>query len=121
MAQQNFDSRLRQKSSSSVHIPPVKSRTLLLLEVLLGEFAFPGVVTMIPGAYAFRAYIGCVQIMQGGTSAPLPLVTETLALIVTCLLMVAAIAIGIAAPLIPIEISPGFCGTSTHTWSDSCA
>jgi uncharacterized membrane protein YjjB (DUF3815 family) len=58
---------------------------------------------MIPGAYAFRACIGCVQIMQGGTTAPLPVVTETLALIATCLLMVAAIAIGIAAPLIPIE------------------
>jgi uncharacterized membrane protein YjjP (DUF1212 family) len=66
-------------------------------------FAFPGVVAMIPGAYAFRAWIGCVQIMQGGKSAPLPVVTETLALIATCLLMVAAIAVGIAAPLIPIE------------------
>ena len=66
-------------------------------------FAFPGVVAMIPGAYAFRAYIGCVQIMQSGTTAPIRVVTETLALIVTCLLMVAAIAIGIAAPLIPIE------------------
>jgi uncharacterized membrane protein YjjP (DUF1212 family) len=64
-------------------------------------FAFPGVVAMVPGAYAFRAWVGCVEIVHTGALAPTPLVTETLALIATCLLMVAAIAIGIAAPMIP--------------------
>jgi uncharacterized membrane protein YjjP (DUF1212 family) len=63
-------------------------------------FAFPGVVAMVPGAFAFRAVIGYLQIVQAGAAAATPVVTETLALAVTCLLMVAAIAVGIAAPLI---------------------
>ena len=63
-------------------------------------FAFPGVVAMIPGAFAFRVVIGCLQIVGAGAAAATALVTETLALAVSCLLMVAAIAVGIAAPLI---------------------
>ncbi len=63
-------------------------------------FAFPGVVAMIPGAFAFRVVIGCLQIVEAGAAAATALVTETLALSVSCLLMVAAIAVGIAAPLI---------------------
>ena len=63
-------------------------------------FAFPGVVAMIPGAFAFRVVIGCLQIVEAGATAATALVTETLALAVSCLLMVAAIAVGIAAPLI---------------------
>jgi len=63
-------------------------------------FAFPGVVAMIPGAFAFRIVIGCLQIIEAGATAATALVTETLALAISCLLMVAAIAIGIAAPLI---------------------
>jgi uncharacterized membrane protein YjjP (DUF1212 family) len=63
-------------------------------------FAFPGVVAMIPGAFAFRVVIGCLQIVEAGAAAATTLVTETLALSVSCLLMVAAIAVGIAAPLI---------------------
>ncbi|MBV9643716.1 MAG: threonine/serine exporter family protein [Verrucomicrobia bacterium] len=63
-------------------------------------FAFPGVVAMIPGAFAFRAVIGCLQIVNAGAVAPTSLLAETLALAATCLLMIAAIAVGIAAPLI---------------------
>ena len=48
----------------------------------------------------FRAVIGYLQIVETGAAAPTALVTETLALSVTCLLVVAAIAIGIAVPLI---------------------
>jgi uncharacterized membrane protein YjjB (DUF3815 family) len=55
---------------------------------------------MIPGAFAFRVVIGCLQIVAAGAAAATTLVTETLALSVSCLLMVAAIAVGIAAPLI---------------------
>ena len=65
-------------------------------------FAFPGVVAMITGAFAFRAVIGCLQIVHTGADAATALVTETLALAATCLLMVAAIAVGIVAPLILI-------------------
>jgi uncharacterized membrane protein YjjP (DUF1212 family) len=59
-------------------------------------FAFPGVVAMVPGAYAFRAVLGSLQIAHGA-AAP-PLMAETLALGITVVLMVAAIAVGIAAP-----------------------
>jgi len=59
-------------------------------------FAFPGVVAMIPGAYAFRAVLGSLHIVHGA-AAP-ALVTETLALFIGVVLMVAAIAVGIAAP-----------------------
>jgi uncharacterized membrane protein YjjP (DUF1212 family) len=62
-------------------------------------FAFAGVVAMIPGAFAFRVVIGSLQIVHAGAATDAALVTETLALTVTCVLMVAAIAIGIAAPL----------------------
>lgn len=67
------------------------------------SFAFAGVVAMIPGAFAFRAVIGCLHIVQAGAAAATPVVTETLALTATCLLMVAAIAVGIAAPLILVR------------------
>ncbi len=63
-------------------------------------FAFPGVVAMIPGAFAFRVVIGSLQIMHAGAGTATVLLTETLALAVSCVLMVAAIAVGIAAPLI---------------------
>jgi len=63
-------------------------------------FSFPGVVAMVPGAYAFRAVIGCFQIVAAGPGAAPTLVTGTLALGFSCLLLVAVIAIGIAAPLI---------------------
>jgi uncharacterized membrane protein YjjP (DUF1212 family) len=63
-------------------------------------FAFPGVVAMIPGAFAFRIVIACLQVVEAGATAATALVTETLALAISSLLMVAAIAIGIAAPLI---------------------
>lgn len=59
-------------------------------------FAFAGIVAMIPGAYAFRAVIASLEIVRGTASAPL--VAETVSLIITVVLMVLAIAIGIAAP-----------------------
>ena len=65
--------------------------------------AFPGVVAMIPGAYAFRAVFGALQIAEGATAT----VTETLSLSATVGLMVGAIAVGVAAPalLIPTPSS----------------
>jgi uncharacterized membrane protein YjjP (DUF1212 family) len=63
-------------------------------------FAFPGVVAMIPGAFAFRAVIGCLQIMVAGANATTALLGETLALAASCVFMVAAIAVGIVAPVI---------------------
>ena len=59
-------------------------------------FVFPGVVAMVPGAYAFRAVLGGLQIAHGAAD-PL-LVTASLALGITVALMVAAIAVGIAVP-----------------------
>jgi uncharacterized membrane protein YjjB (DUF3815 family) len=63
-------------------------------------FVFPGVVAMIPGAFAFRSVIGCLQIISAGSTASPSLVAETLALSATSALMVLVIAIGVTAPLI---------------------
>jgi uncharacterized membrane protein YjjB (DUF3815 family) len=65
----------------------------------VSAFAFPGVVAMIPGAFAFRAVIGFLEMIRLGAAAPTGLIAETLALTATVLLMVLAIAIGVAVPL----------------------
>jgi uncharacterized membrane protein YjjP (DUF1212 family) len=62
-------------------------------------FAFPGVVSMIPGAFGFRAGIGALTIMKEGADASTALVAETIALSVTTGLMTAAIAIGLSLAL----------------------
>jgi uncharacterized membrane protein YjjP (DUF1212 family) len=69
-------------------------------------FAFPGVVAMIPGAFAFRFVIGCLQIVGAAAASAPALVTETLALALSCFLMVAGIAVGIAAPLVLTKKGP---------------
>jgi hypothetical protein len=51
---------------------------------------------MMPGAYAFRMGVGCLQIVQGGASSDLFQATVTLGIEVV--LMVAAIAIGVVIP-----------------------
>ena len=61
-------------------------------------FAFPGVVAMIPGAFAFRAVLGAMLIAQG--KATPELTQETLALAIQVVLMVGAIAVGVVAPAI---------------------
>jgi uncharacterized membrane protein YjjP (DUF1212 family) len=69
-------------------------------------FAFPGVVAMIPGAFAFRAVVGYLEIIGDGAQSTPALVAETLALSATAFFMVLAIAIGVAAPLIVIKSQP---------------
>lgn len=71
-------------------------------------FAFPGVVAMVPGAYAFRAAMGGLQIAHG-VAGP-ALVTDTLALGMTVVLMIAAIAVGIAAPALFFTPRPAVVG-----------
>jgi len=63
-------------------------------------FAFPGVVAMIPGSFAFRAVLGFLAIIHAGSAAPLALVAEAISLTATSIFMVLAIAIGVAAPLV---------------------
>jgi uncharacterized membrane protein YjjP (DUF1212 family) len=67
--------------------------------------AFPGVVAMVPGAYAFRAVFGGLQI--AAATATVTTVTDTLSLAATVGLMVGAITVGIAAPalLFPVRSS----------------
>ncbi|MFL5256411.1 MAG: threonine/serine exporter ThrE family protein [Rhodopila sp.] len=62
-------------------------------------FAFPGVVAMVPGSFAFRAVIGSIQIVQAGQAASQELVAETIGLIIGSALTMGAIAIGLAVPL----------------------
>jgi uncharacterized membrane protein YjjB (DUF3815 family) len=63
-------------------------------------FAFPGVVAMIPGAFAFRAMMGAGQILNTGALTPTAVVNETLTLVLQCLFMVVAIAVGLVVPLV---------------------
>jgi uncharacterized membrane protein YjjP (DUF1212 family) len=62
-------------------------------------FAFPGVVAMVPGSYAFRAVIGGVQIMQAAGGSSVNLLAETTSLVILTLLLTASVAIGLAIPL----------------------
>jgi uncharacterized membrane protein YjjP (DUF1212 family) len=62
-------------------------------------FAFPGVVAMIPGFYAFQAGIGGLAIMKAGATTPVALLAETTGLAVTAMLVTAGIAIGLCLAL----------------------
>lgn len=76
-------------------------------EVPTATFAFPGVVAMIPGSYAFRAGVGGLGIMQAGAGASLALIGATIGLIVTTILVTATIAIGLCLALaLPFAVTP---------------
>jgi uncharacterized membrane protein YjjP (DUF1212 family) len=62
-------------------------------------FAFPGIVAMIPGSYAFRAGMGGLEIMRAGSNASPALLGETIGLAVTATLVTAAIGIGFCLAL----------------------
>ena len=68
-------------------------------------FAFPGVLVMVPGSYAFRAVIGLLEILRVAGKSTAELQGDTLSLVVTTALLTAAIAVGLAIPLgIPTNI-----------------
>ena len=48
---------------------------------------------------AFRAVVASLQIMRLSGSTPLPLLSQTLSLVVTTIVLTAAIAVGLAIPL----------------------
>jgi uncharacterized membrane protein YjjP (DUF1212 family) len=62
-------------------------------------FIFPGIVTLLPAPEAFRTVIGSLQIIKAGAAASQPLVAATLALGLTTLLVVGAIAAGVSIAL----------------------
>jgi uncharacterized membrane protein YjjB (DUF3815 family) len=59
-------------------------------------FLFPGIVAMVPGAYAFRAVLGGLQIAHG--VADTGVIADTLSLGLIVMLMTAAIAVGAGLP-----------------------
>lgn len=61
-------------------------------------FAYPGIVAMVPGAFAFRAVSGLLQWVAAGPNTPVEVALATGALIANVLLLVGAIALGIALP-----------------------
>ncbi|TNB48098.1 threonine/serine exporter family protein [Martelella lutilitoris] len=69
-------------------------------------FAFPGVVSMIPGSFGFRTGIGALTIMKEGAGTAPSFVAETIGLGVTTGLMTAAIAIGLSLALATRKPSP---------------
>ena len=74
--------------------------------------AFPGVVAMVPGAYAFRAVFGGLQIAEA--TAATTTVTDTLSLSATVVLMVGAITVGVAAPALLFPVRPSVRSGSTE-------
>lgn len=62
-------------------------------------FAFPGVLAMIPGSYAFRAFLGSLDIMQQGDRVSFAMLADTASLTLSTLFLCMAIAIGIGLPL----------------------
>ena len=62
-------------------------------------FAFPGVLAMVPGSYAFRTAVACLQIMHSAGASPPSLAAQAMSLIVLTVLLTAAIAVGLAIPL----------------------
>jgi uncharacterized membrane protein YjjP (DUF1212 family) len=73
-------------------------------------FAFPGVVAMVPGAVAFQVVIDGVEIARGASAGP-ALVLQTVTLAITCMFVLFAIAVGIAAPL-AVSVLRGSAGTA---------
>ena len=62
-------------------------------------FAFPGVLAMVPGSYAFRATIASVEIVHSAELASEALVAQWISLIVSTVLLTSAIATGLAISL----------------------
>lgn len=62
-------------------------------------FAFPSVVALVPGSYAFRAVIGGLQILRAAGNTSNPVVGETISLVIYTILLTSAIAIGVAIAL----------------------
>lgn len=69
-------------------------------------FAFPGVVSMIPGSFGFRTGIGALTIMKDGADSAPAVVAETIGLGVTTGLMTMAIATGLILALATRKPSP---------------
>lgn len=69
-------------------------------------FAFPGVVAMVPGSYAFRAVVASLQVMHLAGASPASLVAQTLSLVFSTVLLTGAIAIGLGIPL-SLRLSSG--------------
>jgi uncharacterized membrane protein YjjP (DUF1212 family) len=70
-------------------------------------FAFPGVVALVPGSYAFRAVIGGLHILRAGDLASSGLIAETTSLILYTILLTSAIAVGLAIALsVPLRAWP---------------
>ena len=68
-------------------------------------FAFPSVVALVPGSYAFRAVIGALHILRSGALASSGLVAETMSLILYTIFLTCAIAMGIAIALaVPLPV-----------------
>jgi uncharacterized membrane protein YjjP (DUF1212 family) len=72
--------------------------------------AFPGVVALVPGSYAFRAVIASLQILKAGGSSSAPLLADAASLLMYTILLSAAIAVGVAIPLaVPLSHFRKYC------------
>ncbi|QHN03594.1 threonine/serine exporter family protein [Granulicella sp. WH15] len=78
-------------------------------------FAFPSVVALVPGSYAFRTVIGGLQILRDAGNSPGSLVAETISLALYTVLLTCAIAIGLAVALaVPLPGSQNQVGKASR-------
>ncbi|NWC92980.1 MULTISPECIES: threonine/serine exporter ThrE family protein [unclassified Pseudomonas] len=75
----------------------------LRLRVPAVAFAFPGIVALVPGSYGFRASVGSLELMSQGANSTLPLIATTTSLVITTVIVSAAIAVGL---LLALAVQP---------------
>ncbi|GAO56126.1 threonine/serine exporter ThrE family protein [Novosphingobium sp. MD-1] len=69
--------------------------------------AFPSVVAMVPGSYAFRGLIGALDIMLAGPAAPAALLAASAAALISALVLTVSIGIGL---LLSSALNPAIFG-----------
>jgi uncharacterized membrane protein YjjP (DUF1212 family) len=79
---------------------------------------FPAMVTMIPGSFAFRAFMGAAQIIQVSNERAPSIVASTSSLALTTVFLAVAIAIGLA---IPMAFPSGRKKQHHRTYSSNCS
>ena len=73
--------------------------------------AFPSVVAMVPGSYAFRGLIGALDIMLAGPAAPAALLAASAAALISALVLTVSIGIGL---LLSSALNPAIFGLGKH-------
>ncbi|WP_206694721.1 threonine/serine exporter ThrE family protein [Novosphingobium sp. NBM11] len=77
--------------------------------------AFPSVVAMVPGSYAFRGLIGALDIMLAGPAAPAALLAASAAALISAFVLTVSIGIGL---LLSSALNPAIFGLGNRPARD---